>query len=64
MKRIQIQAEVKVELMKWIELSDDEAEAFMNSSDADIVCNLDIMSDYHDQGEIELVDIVNQGDSK
>tara|TARA_R110000851_G_C12948730_1_gene553059 strand:+ start:25 stop:219 length:195 start_codon:yes stop_codon:yes gene_type:complete len=64
MKRIQIQAEVKVELMKWIELPDDEAEAFMSASDADIVANLDIMSDYHDQGAIELVDIVNQGDSK
>ena len=50
--------------MKWIELPDDEAEAFMSASDADIVANLDIMSDYHDQGAIELVDIVNQGDSK
>jgi len=58
LKRIQIHVEVKIELMKWIELPDDEAAELMEASEADIVCNLDIMSDYHDQGEMELIDIV------
>ena len=57
MKRIQIQAEVKVTLMKWIEMPDDEAAEFMESSDADILSNLDIMSDYHDESNLELIDI-------
>ena len=57
MKRIQIQAEVKISLMKWIDMPDDEADVFMSGTESDIVCNLDVMTDYHDQDDIELVDI-------
>jgi len=57
MKRIQIQAEVKITLMKWVEMPDDEADVFMSGTESDIVSNLDVISDFHDQDEIELVDI-------